>query len=478
MIYINNIKFLGLEQYEEVIEINSIIFGATQIDAWISIHNKNKVQCPYCGAKSRMNLKDHPKVDIHHVNDKYRPIYLHVSNNRLICPNCTRSFTPCVPFVFDDFPRISAPTVLSVLNELKFTDHPFAEIARNHWISDKTVSRIFKARVSFRRGVPTPYMCIDEKCYIHGNTKYCLPILDFETNQLIDICKDRHKRTLLEWLRFIRDYHIIPPEDKALDTSSGISEGKVRNVKLECICIDMSQNFYDAIKLVFPYVPVAVDSFHVVKNIIECMNVIRIKVMKKYYKENLKFDALTGELLDEEEIEARQPVEYRAIKKYWKLLSLNKDLTRLPPEQKKYNVVISAYADQADVLDFILSIDPNLCLAWQLKERYCYFNRNATLENADVWLDEIISEFATSRLKPFVDMSKTLSHWRQEIINSFIRINGRRISNGPMEGMNSKLEKLIVNGNGIPKVDTLRNRALLRYGKNKTFFISSKIKKN
>ena len=318
-------------------------------------------------------------------------------------------------------------------------------------------------------------MCIDEKCYIHGNTKYCMPILDFETNLLIDICKDRHKRTLLEWLRFVRDNYVIPPNNKALDTSSGLSINKNRTVRLECICIDMSQNFYDAIKQVFPYLPVAVDSFHVVKNVIDCMNTIRIKVMKKYYVDDLRYDSLTGELLDDEIVEARQPVEYRAIKKYWKLLALNKDITRLLPEQKKYNIVISAYADQADVLDFVLSIDDNLRLAWQLKERYCFFNRTATFENAGKWLDEIIFDFAASKLKPFVDMARTLEHWKPEIINSFLRVNGRRISNGPMEGMNSKIEKLIVNSNGIPQLETLRNRALLKYGKNSSYRLNPKI---
>lgn len=478
VIHINNIKFLGLTQYIDFIEECSVIIGETQIDAWIKITNSHVTLCPHCGTKSIMKIKEHPTVDIHHVNDKYKPIYLHVRNNRLLCTHCNKSFTPLLPFVFKDFPRISVPTVVSILSDLQTTDHSFSEVARNHWVSDKTVARIFEARVSFGHGIPTSYMCIDEKCYIHGNTKFCLPILDFESNKLIDICKDRHKSTLLEWLRFVRDYYVMPPSNKALDTSTGISKDKNRTVKLECICIDMSQNFYDAIKQVFPYCPVAIDSFHVVRNVIDCLNTVRIKVMKKYYKEELLFDTFTGELLDEERREARQPVEYRAIKKYWKLLALNKDIVRLPPEQKKYNIIISSYADQADVLDFILAIDDDLRLAWQLKEIYCYFNRNATIHTAGEWLNQIILEFAASRLKPFVEMARTLEHWKPEIINSFIRVNGRRISNGPMEGMNSKLEKLIINGNGIPKIETLRNRALLKYGKNNGFILNPKVKNN
>ena len=73
-------------------------------------------------------------------------------------------------------------------------------------------------------------------------------------------------------------------------------------------------------------------------------------------------------------------------------------------------------------------------------------------------------------------MANTLEKWKQQIVNSFILVNGRRISNGPMEGMNSKLEKIIVNSNGIPNIKTLRNRALLRYGKNNGFILNPKTK--
>lgn len=476
VIHINIIKLLNLAQYENLIRECSISVSDAQIDAWIELKNETECVCPHCGFKDIMHIKDHPTYEVLHVTDKHRPTYLHVANNRLLCPCCKRTFTPTIPFVFDDFPKLSALTVISILDELQKSNLSFSEIARNHWTSDTTVKRIFEARVCFSHGIPTSYMCIDEKCYIHGNTKYCLPILDFRTNTLIDICKDRRKATLKEWLRFVRDNYVLPPEDKSLDTSSGMSKNKNRTIKLECICIDMSQNFYDSIHDIFPYVRIAVDSFHVVKNVMEAMQFVRIRVMKRYYREDLRFDKVTGELLDEESIEARQPVEYRAIKKYWKLLALDKDILHLPPEEKRYNSVINKYADQADVLDFVLSIDRDLCKAWQLKERYCYFNRNATMETAPQWLDTIIADFTNSHLKPFVDVAKTLEHWKPQIINSFIRIDGRRISNGPMEGMNSKIEKLIVNSNGIPKLSTLRSRALLRYGNNSRYSLSPKKK--
>ena len=260
MIHINTIELLGLKQYKDVIESVNAIINDSQIDAWIILSNNHNQKCPNCGFKSIMNIKERPNVNVLHISDKFKPVYLHVKNIRLICPNCKKTFTPILPFVFSDFPKLSSTLVLSIMDELRNTDHSFSEIAKKHWVSDKTVARIFEARVSYKIGIPTSYMCIDEKCYIHGNTKFCMPILDFETNRLIDICKDRHKSTLKEWLRYARDHYIKPPANKSMDTSLAIAKEYNRTIELKCICIDMSQYFYDAIHDIFPYVPIAVDS--------------------------------------------------------------------------------------------------------------------------------------------------------------------------------------------------------------------------
>lgn len=46
-------------------------------------------------------------------------------------------------------------------------------------------------------------------------------------------------------------------------------------------------------------------------------------------------------------------------------------------------------------------------------------------------------------------LGQTLNTWRDGIKNSFIRIDGRRISNGPFESTNNKIKTIIKNSNGI-----------------------------
>ena len=457
MIHIHNtLKFLNLEQYRDEIEVVEFIQSTSKFDVWIKIHNTS-CTCPNCSTIARMPIKDYQTTVVTHACLRRYPVYLHVSRPRVRCSNCGRIFSLSIPFVFNTFPKVSAYTVVSVLDDLKNTNKSFAEIARSHWISDITVAKIMSEHVHYANVIPTSYICIDEKCYAHGNTKYCLPILDHSTNKLIDVLKNRKKATLIEWLRNMRDMYTTSSKDK----SKLIVDAPI---EVKMFCIDMSQHYFDAISLVFPKVPIAVDSFHVIENIEAALKMIRVKVMNSFYVKARAVNERTGELLDEEIADARQPKEYRALKKYWKLIQTNQIPKALPAEKKHYNKILSKYVDSSDILDYLLTIDERLTTAWELKTMYVDFNNHATSDNAEPWLDQLIMNFADSNIKQFVDLSAMLTHWKPQILNSFTLINGRRISNGPIEGMNAQIEKVIINGNGIPNFNTLRERILLMYG--------------
>ena len=75
-------------------------------------------------------------------------------------------------------------------------------------------------------------------------------------------------------------------------------------------------------------------------------------------------------------------------------------------------------------------------------------------------------------LKQFIDIAKTISHWKEYILNSFIKVDSidgaskRRLSNGPIEGINSIIEKINVNGNGYTNFYRFRNRVIYSINKN------------
>ena len=101
-------------------------------------------------------------------------------------------------------------------------------------------------------------------------------------------------------------------------------------------------------------------------------------------------------------------------------------------------------------------IDDNLKLAYSLTTMYREFYKCADETNCRDELETIIDCFFNFKLAPFVEVAKTLSTRKEYIINSFTLIhnaldkygNHRRLSNEPIEEINSIIEKINMNGNG------------------------------
>ena len=54
-------------------------------------------------------------------------------------------------------------------------------------------------------------------------------------------------------------------------------------------------------------------------------------------------------------------------------------------------------------------------------------------------------------------VADTLSNWKEEILNSFVWVNDRRISNGPCEEKNNYVKKILFNANGMTNFQRARN---------------------
>ena len=74
--------------------------------------------------------------------------------------------------------------------------------------------------------------------------------------------------------------------------------------------------------------------------------------------------------------------------------------------------------------------------------------KSAAEHDLEKELNEIINRFHQLGTKEGVSISKTLKSWKREYLNSFTWVNGRRISNGPLEGKNTYIKKILSNANG------------------------------
>ena len=140
--------------------------------------------------------------------------------------------------------------------------------------------------------------------------------------------------------------------------------------------MDMWETYLDVAKRFFRNAKIAIDSFHVMRNINNAMNSIRISVMQKY---NLKTDS----------IEDNHPY-YYLLKKYrYYFVSEFDNLT----DKRFYNRKMKMWFDKHSLLKYLLEIDPRLEKAYYLTSRYREFNKTTSYENAAAELEILIFLF-------------------------------------------------------------------------------------
>lgn len=61
---------------------------------------------------------------------------------------------------------------------------------------------------------------------------------------------------------------------------------------------------------------------------------------------------------------------------------------------------------------------------------------------ASNYFNFIIEYLESSTSKEFVECSKTQNHYKEYIVNSFIKYEDRRLSNSPIEGVNKRVKEL------------------------------------
>jgi transposase len=227
------------------------------------------------------------------------------------------------------------------------------------------------------------------------------------------------------------------------------------NVK--AVVIDMWETYKDLTKRFFKHAIIAVDSFHVIRHLNDSLIKIRIKVMMKFYHQ-------TSKLVHNE-------MYYYMLKKFHYFFV--KNFEDIYDGDIKIPKINAKWKKQA-ILKYLLSIDDDLKYAYLLKEKYREFNATANYDSSNQEFDALIYEFSNSHLSEMRDFGKLLLHWKTEIRNSFIRIDKRRLSNGVIEGINSRIKTIIKNANGYNNFNRLRNKIMYSLNINEPILNSPK----
>lgn len=413
IINILNLNYSHVQSCSSKKDNNSIIY-------FVTLARKDFI-CPLCATK--LKIKDYRNVKLSHQVIKGMDTHIVYRKRRYYCPACRSYHYEDNPFVNEKRHTFTDTTSIEIMKFLREHSSTFSMAARQFNTTPTKVMDVFDTLGQMKRLPFTDVISIDEFYWNRkSKTKYACAIIDFNTGSIIDILNGRR---LKNW-----------------DSYTQIIERKERE-KVKFVCIDLYETYRQVQKLYFPKAKLICDSFHVVRNINEILKKERIKTMKRYDKDSQ---------------------EYYLLKKFSYLLM--KDSSKIEDNKPRYNKKLKRYINQPQLLELILNIDKNLKEAYELKESYLIFNSASTYEDARNNLSEIIGEYASCNIEGYRQFSSTLIDWFDEIVNSFIIYNGKRISNGRIEGTNSRIKTILKNANGFRNFSRMRNRIMYSINKN------------
>lgn len=402
-------------------ELENVDVSSTDYTIFVFVTLKRKFQrCPNCGCSTKVVHGYRERVLNHSImHDMNTTIVF--KQRRYRCTNCNKVFPEANPFAYPN-KRISNYLVLRVMKALKNPRLTFAQVAKDAGISTSSVIRIFDRYAGITPIELPVCLCIDEVYAIKYRQKiFACVLVDMMSSRIYDLLPSRKKSDLAAYFSRI-----------------DIAERE----KVQYICMDMYENYKELALIYFPKAKICVDSFHVIKLINKAFSDVRIRIMKQ-------FD--------------RDTEEYQLLKHYSWLLTMS--YSKVEKENyinmhQYYFAFDSQFARADTIIEKILSLDNELYIAYSVKEEYAYWNRHSTAENAEKHIENIIEELRAYDIKELNSVARTLKHWKKEIVNSFDRYQGRRISNGPIESVNSRIKTIKHNGNGYKNFERFRKRVL------------------
>lgn len=442
------------------IQSMSITHKAEAVEVDIKL-NVSEQTCPVCEFKSK-KIKDYQNKKILHSVLTHHICRINYKARRYVCTACGKTFYEENPFAYKNM-KISLLTVYNVLQDLKNLNETFSSVAKRYHLSPSTVIALFDAHVNISRRQLGKYINIDEVYAFKGDrSNYACVLLDYVTQQVIDILPTRKKLDLLSYFRQ------IPLEER-------------KRVKI--VAIDMWDTYRIVTKDVFPNAVNALDSFHLIQEFNRKLDTIRIKTQNTIRPSEKLKRSNTPE--DKAEYFTRDN-QYYVLKKFHWILLKNKDakidvdgkkyFLLDPNVPKKYNHKLKKYCNYYDFKDIMINIEPTLQTSCNFKFLLEKFYEDSDYTTAKDKLTELILQLSHSGIAELIDFSKTLIRWKSEIANSFIEIDDEskasinskskgltrrfKLSNGIIENRNRAIKLIKNNSNGYHNWDRFRNRIL------------------
>lgn len=371
--------------------------------------------CPVCGCINEHHsiIKHGTKSsDIKLLPFNGEPLILRLRKQRFLCHECNQTFSAKTNIV-EPKCYISKQVKLHIINNLRLKISE-KDIAYMNFVSHSTVSRAIDN--SFSEFIPDPnylpaHLMFDEfKSTKDAKGAMSFIFADADTHQIIDIVENRQLPHLTQYF--------------------GKYTKEARD-KVESVCIDMYSPYISLIESTFKNAKIIVDRFHIVQLLTRALQKTRIETMKDY---------------------STRSMEYKRLKRYWKLLLKDKD--SLNRTVFKHTVHFKNWVSQQTIVDTTLSVNETLKNSYKAYQTILkdVSNKNKLLMQSH--LKELLDTDISDPMKTAI---KTLLKYFKYISNSL----GYEYSNGPIEGLNNYIKVIKRIAFGYKSFVHFRNRILI-----------------
>lgn len=354
--------------------------------------------CPNCGGKLHIHKKVQRKIKDLDEFGKRVGILARVTYYR--CQKCGASVQPEFPSLYKQMTRRLAEAVTYD----SYRNTTFTEVAKKYHVSISTVQQLFEEHGNEcweqYHFVAPRVLGIDE---VHLNNAYYGVFIRVDKNdgRIIELSEERTKKAVIEVLQRMEQ-----PEN------------------LQYVTMDMWRAYRDAVHYVFPNTPIIIDHFHVVKELIKCLDKVRSDTCKAVA--NVK--------------------ERKSLKRNrYLLLSNGEGLS--PSYARELKALLEAY--------------PQFKTPYYLKESFRNIfdfakSKNEALQLYDEWCKECKKNNVTA-YDSFID---TVNNWQEEIF-AYFDYDGPDRTNAQTESFNRCIRSVARDGRGY-SFENLRTKMIFR----------------
>lgn len=390
--------------------------------------------CPICGSK--MIRHGHKKKTINHPALRDHNGVILYNANRYRCKVCNKTLLERNPFTFPGF-NSSFLLIRQTMKMLKNLNYNLKMISEELNISTTQICKYLDSYVVIPPRTLPESLGIDEihnKYLSRKNSSYLYILVDNTNRHIYDILDSRNKAHLASYFsKYTRE----------------------QRLKVKYVTIDMWEPYKSVVNIYLPNAIIAVDPFHVIWHLTNAFDRLRLDIMKQ--------------------CEYGSPSYYLLKSWNWLLSTDSVDLDN----ERVYNRYFHKKLNRRDILDMILQSFPILAQAYELKEEYRYINKYCSYEEAYERFDVIYQKFKNCGIPQFYEFTSLLFHWREEILNSFLRpYDDRKLTNALSENVNKQIRRYLSVSNGVSNYTRFRKRVLYALSPDMYYSITHKLRSN